>query len=164
MVRDWFASSASNYNEFIRALLQDDLKAMNIYMNRISVSTFSYFDTGRKPSESEPERFYHGFVLGLIVELANRYELTSNRESGFGRYDVMLVPKNHEDDAVILEFKVQDMDDERELSDTVQAAIRQINKKNYAASLIQKGIPDNKIRKYGFAFQGKKVLIGSESK
>lgn len=164
MVRDWFASSASNYNEFIRALLQDDLKAMNIYMNRISVSTFSYFDTGRKPSESEPERFYHGFVLGLIVELANRYELTSNRESGFGRYDVMLVPKNHENDAVILEFKVQDMDDERELSDTVQATIRQINEKNYAASLIQKGIPDNKIRKYGFAFQGKKVLIGSESK
>lgn len=76
----------------------------------------------------------------------------------------MLVPKNHEDDAVILEFKVQDMDDERELSDTVQAAIRQINEKNYAASLIQKGIPDNKIRKYGFAFQGKKVLIGSENK
>lgn len=164
MVREWFASSASNYNDFVQALLQDDLKAMNIYMNRISLSTFSFFDTGKRPSESEPERFYHGFVLGLIVDLAEKYVITSNRESGFGRYDVILEPRNPGLDAMILEFKVQDMHDEAELSDTVHSAIRQINERHYAASLINQGIPENKIRKYGFAFHGKKVLIGKESK
>lgn len=66
---------------------------MNTYMNKVALNTFSYFDTERKPAGEEPERFYHGFVLGLMVELADRYLVTSNRESGFGRYDVMLEPR-----------------------------------------------------------------------
>ena len=87
-------------------MLQDDIKAMNVYMKTVSITTFSFFDTGKKPSaESEPERFYHGFVLGLIVELEDRYTVASNRESGFGRYDVMLEPKEHTDDAIIMEFR-----------------------------------------------------------
>lgn len=160
MVRGWFASTASNYNAFIQALLQDDLKAMNAYMNRTALATFSFFDSGNKPSkESEPERFYHGFVLGLMVELTGRYSITSNRESGFGRYDVILEPKNKADDAMILEFKVQDSD-EISLQDTVEAALEQIRSRKYDTVLLERGIPKDKIRIYGFVFRGKQVLIG----
>ena len=107
MIRDWFSEAEETYNGFIRALFLDDVEAMNDYINKVAAAVFSYFDVGRNPSEEEPERFYHGFVLGLMVELSGRYVLTSNRESGFGRYDVMLEPLNPETDAgIIMEFKV----------------------------------------------------------
>ena len=161
MVRSWFSTAKADYNDFIKAMLFGDIRAMNAYMNRVALSTFSYFDTGKNPSWEEPERFYHGFVLGLMVDLQDRYVITSNRESGFGRYDVMLEPKNPEkDDALILEFKVHDPIDEDDLQDTVKKALSQIKEKQYAAGLKARGIPKEKIRCYGFAFQGKKVLIG----
>ena len=123
MVQDWFSES-ENYNDFIQAFLLNDLDAMNTYMNEVTSEIFSYFDTGKNPSKEEPERFYHGFVLGLMVELTEQYMITSNRESGFGRYDVVLEPKGQTDDAMILEFKVQNTRSEKELSDTVEAALK----------------------------------------
>ncbi len=157
MIRDWFAAAEADYNDFIKALLLGDVKAMNAYMNRVSLDVFSYFDTGKRPSGEEPERFYHGFVLGLIVDLQGRYVITSNRESGFGRYDVVLEPKDPKvDDAIILEFKVHDPEDEATLKETVQAALSQIKEKQYAKALTARGIPSEHIRSYGFAFEGKK--------
>lgn len=161
MISRWFVNAEEHYNDFVTALLLGDVKAMNRYMNEVALETFSYFDTGKRVSKkSDPERFYHGFVLGLMVELTGRYVLTSNRESGFGRYDVVLEPKRTEDDAMIIEFKVRDEEDEATLSDTVKAALQQIEQKKYDTVLLAKGISQTRIRKYGFAFEGKKVLIG----
>ena len=161
MFRGWFKNKDANYNDFVKALLKGSLKEMNIYMNDVALATFSSFDAGKKPSEkSQPERFYHGFVLGLLVELRDRYQIRSNRESGYGRYDVMLTPVTEVDDAIVIEFKVHEPDEEETLQDTVRGALEQITEKNYDAELLAQGISADRIRHYGFAFEGKKVLIG----
>ena len=163
MFRGWFKNKDANYNDFVKALLKGSLKEMNIYMNDVALATFSSFDTGKKPSEkSQPERFYHGFVLGLLVELRDRYQIRSNRESGYGRYDVMLTPVTEVDDAIVIEFKVHEPDEEESLQDTVRTALDQITEKNYDAELLAQGISAERIRHYGFAFEGKKVLIGQD--
>ena len=161
MVRGWFDVVSSRYNAFVRALLAGDLDAMNVYMNDVALDTFSTFDTGKRASGLEPERFYHGFVLGLLVELRGRYLICSNRESGFGRYDVLLEPVDPKaDDGIVLEFKVHNPRKEATLEDTVSAAKQQIADKRYASELEAKSLPPERIHAYGFAFEGKRVLIG----
>jgi hypothetical protein len=161
MVKNWFSKAGGDYNAFIKAMLVGDIEAMNAYMNRISMHIFSYFDVGKKSSQMlEPERFYHGFVLGLLVELIDQYEIKSNRESGFGRYDVMLRPRNvKKDKAIIMEFKVLSPKKEKSLEETAQNALEQIKEKKYKEELIEAGINENNIKAYGFAFEGKNVLI-----
>lgn len=161
MIKGWFNSTRKVYNEFIKSLLDDNVKRMNTFMNKVALNTFSSFDTGNHPSEcSEPERFYHGFVLGMVVDLSDRYQIISNRESGYGRYDVMIEPIDRSQKAFIFEFKVQDTDDDEDsLEDTAANALSQIEEKGYEATLIAGGISRENIRKYGFAFCGKKCLI-----
>jgi len=162
LIRKWFSKSSAEYHGFMKALLRNDIEAMNAYMNEVAMATISFFDSGKRPSEeAEPERFYHGFVLGLIVDLSDRYIITSNRESGLGRYDVVIEPRKREDDAIIMEFKVRDPKKETTLEDTAAEALSQIERKKYGAALEARGIASERVRKYGFAFEGKQVLIQS---
>lgn len=164
LFKGWFYQSRSNYNQFVKALLNSDLDAMNYYMNQISMATFSYFDmSGKEDGSGAPERFYHGFVLGLIADQTDQYEICSNRESGFGRYDVMMIPRkpgNRRCPAIIMEFKVYNSKKEETLEETVDHALDQIEAMNYDAQLFARGFERREIRHYGFAFEGKKVLIG----
>ena len=160
MISGWFAPAKPSYRGFIKSMLMGDVSTMNKYMRNITLQTFSYFDTGKGVIGDEPERFYHGFVLGLLVDLREDYVITSNRESGYGRYDVMLEPLDKNKDAFILEFKVHDSKEEKSLEETLALAHAQIEEKQYETTLIAKGISKEKIRKYGFAFEGKNVLIG----
>lgn len=162
MILRWFQNPVTRYNDFIKALLEDDVYYMNEYMNQIALQTFSSFDTGKKPSDqSEPQRFYHGFVLGLMADLSGQYQITSNRESGLGRYDVIMQPLDQGRKAVIMEFKVFHPAKEKDLTETVNHALKQIEDKKYDIELIAKGVLKEDIRHYGFAFAGKTVLIAS---
>jgi len=163
MIGGWFGGAAkSAYNDFIKALLSDDVDSMNEFMNYVALNSFSNFDTAQGVSKNDaPERFYHGFVLGLMVELSGRFRIKSNRESGFGRYDIMIVPIDKEkDNAYIIEFKVHKPQREKSLEETLANAHSQIEEKKYEAELISEGLAPEQIRKYGFAFKGKECLIG----
>ena len=162
MILRWFNPAKSETNEFIKALITGDIEAMNAYMNKVALKTISYFDTGNVPSDEEPERFFHGFVLGLMVDQSENYIITSNRESGFGRYDIMLEPKDKQTQkypGIVIEFKVINPRKENSLEETVEAALKQIEEKNYDAELINRGVNKENIHHYGFAFKSKEVLI-----
>ena len=162
MILRWFSPAKHETNEFIRALISGDIESMNAYMNKVTLKTISYFDTGNTPSDEEPERFFHGFVLGLIVDQTENYIITSNRESGYGRYDIMLEPidkTNEKLPGIVIEFKVINHRKENSLEETVKAALKQIEEKNYNVELIKRGVKEENIHHYGFAFRGKEVLI-----
>ena len=163
MILRWFSPAKHETNEFIRALISGDIESMNEYMKDVALNTFSSFDSGKKKSNRKaPENFYHGFVLGLMVDQTENYIITSNRESGYGRYDIMLEPidkTNEKYPGIVIEFKVINPRKENTLEETVAAALKQIEDKNYDAELIKRGVKEENIHHYGFAFRGKEVLI-----
>ena len=163
MILRWFSPAKSETNEFIKALISGDIESMNEYMNDVALRTFSSFDSGKHTSEKKaPENFFHGFVLGLMVDQSENYIITSNRESGFGRYDIMLEPKDKQTQkypGIVIEFKVINPRKENSLEETVEAALKQIEEKNYDAELINRGVNKENIHHYGFAFKSKEVLI-----
>lgn len=157
-IKGWFSNSRNGYSDFVTAMLCHDVEYMTEYLSKICNRVFSYYDT----SGDEPERFYHGFVLGMLVDLEDRFIITSNRESGFGRYDVVLEPRNCKiDPAIIMEFKVHRPRKEADLMTTAQNALQQIKEKDYEANLISHSISQDNIYKYGIAFKGKEVWIES---
>ena len=165
MILRWFTPAKHETNEFIKALINGDVESMNEYMNDVALQTFSSFDSGKKESAKKaPENFYHGFVLGLMVDQTENYLIISNRESGYGRYDIMLEPidkSNEKLPGIVIEFKVINPKKETTIEDTVEAALEQIEEKKYDAELIKRGVKLENIRHYGFAFKGKEVLIES---
>ena len=166
MIEEWFDNGSNMADDFIEAMLVGDLYAMNSYMNDIALDTFSSFDVaGKEESRIRPENFYHGFVLGLMVDKRDDYIIKSNKESGFGRYDVMMIPRDTENSSLpglILEFKVINYSIEKSLEETVKSALQQIEEKKYDMELLKAGVKKENIRHYGFAFEGKKVLIGTD--
>ena len=159
MVMGWF-SRKKVLPAFTASMLSGNVKDMNRYLNRILLETISYFDGGKKPGTEEPEKFYHGLVLGLLVECTETHLVKSNRESGYGRYDVVMEPKELDGTAVIMEFKVFDrLDEEKTLEDTCRNALLQIEEKQYDTELLTRGIPPEHILRYGLAFSGKECLI-----
>ena len=162
IIQDWFHSSGG-LPKFVKAMLQGDEESMMDYLDDIMLTTMSSFDGGKNSSVKLPENFYHGLVLGLLVENAGDYIVTSNRESGYGRYDVVLEPRDPRGTAVIMEFKVLNARrGEKSLEDTVLSALKQIEEKHYETALLSRGIPPEHILKYGFAFQGRECLIRAQ--
>ena len=162
MILQWFSGEGSSlYNEFVKYLLKGETRGINKFLNKFLLKTCSYFDVAKTASDTEPERFYHGLVLGLMIDLDSSYILESNRESGYGRYDVMLKPKDPKKDiGIIIEFKVlDDMDGEKTLEDTAGSALKQIEEKHYEEELLAAGVAKDRIYKYGFAFSGKEALV-----
>jgi len=159
LVKGWFKTEKVTYNNFIDGMLNGEYEQMEETLSELSLAMFSSFDAGKKPSILQPERFYHGFVLGLLVDMKDKYIVDSNKESGYGRYDIMIKPRDVKKGVgIIIEFKVFSPRKEKNLDETVKSALKQIEEKKYEQKLRQEGI--EKIYKYGIAFKGKECRIG----
>ena len=153
-VGSWFGQFQGPYGEFCRAMLAGDAEAMDAYLSDVALESFGVFDCGKRTAES----FYHGFVLGLVVDLRGRYVVESNRESGFGRFDVALVPQDPaRDPGIVLEFKTCAKG--QTLAQACEDALAQIADRRYAAGLVARGVPVDRVFAYGIAFQGKETLV-----
>jgi len=159
VIKRWIGNKERKLNEFSEALLSKNIEKMHIRINDILLSVVSYYDIADNDNKELPERFYHGLILGLIVELKEKYIIKSNRESGFGRYDVCLIPRDKKNDAFILEFKIVKNASEESLNTAFSEAIMQIENKKYSQKLVNEGIREKNIMKYVLVFCKKEVFI-----
>lgn len=158
MLRTWLSDTTEGQeDQLLEALTSGDISAFQARFRDIVMKTFSYYDVG----EDKAESFYHAFVLGMMVHLGESYEVRSNRESGYGRYDVMIIPRDTSrgQKGIIIEFKKADRFEEESLEEAVVSALRQIETKQYEAELRAIGIKD--VIKLGIAFKGKQVKVQS---
>ncbi|VYU06031.1 AAA family ATPase [Clostridium butyricum] len=155
LIVKWFKESltSQNYNIMLKALITKDVEVFGGFFERFVLNNVSYFDV----SGTEPEKVYHAFVLGMIVSLNNEYEVKSNKESGYGRYDVMLIPRDSSKLGIIIEFKKIDDFMKKSIETGIQEALKQIEENKYEAELIDRGVDD--ILKLAIVFKGKKVKI-----
>ena len=153
IVRDWFNNKVigNNLNSILKDLVQLNLTEFEKKFKVLVKEMFSYMDVG----ENTAENFYHAFVLGMLVGLKDSYYVNSNRESGFGRYDIMLEPKDKNGNSFIMEFKVLEDMEEKTLEDTIENAKKQIEEKGYEENLRERGFTH--ITKMVYAFHGKQV-------
>lgn len=155
IIKNWFNQSVGQHYlpSLTQALIRGNIESFKTQLTRYLAQTLSYFDlTG-----TEPERFYHALVLGMLIELTDTHQIKSNCESGYGRYDVLLIPHNKSQLGIILEFKVALDNTSSALTTAATQALTQITEKHYQQELLQSGIKN--IVAIGIAFKGKNVEI-----
>ena len=155
LINKWFKESLTNqkYEEMIRTLISGDIENFGYIFEEFVINNISYFDV----SGREPERVYHAFVLGMLVSLSETYEIKSNKESGYGRYDVMIIPKDISKLGIIIEFKKINTLSKESIEEGTLKALQQIEEKRYSQELVNKGVKD--IIKLAIVFKGKAVKI-----
>lgn len=145
--------SSHNYSYMLKCLVNGDIKEFSKFFKDYVIKSMSFFDA----SGNESEKVYHAFVLGMLVALSDSYKVKSNRESGYGRYDVMLVPRAATGKGIIIEFKKFDVDEDKDIEEAAKNALTQIRDKQYRIELIDEGVEE--IIEIGIAFKGKEVEV-----
>ena len=155
IVRSWFKDKVvgNDLRSILKDLVELNLEEFEKKFRVLVREMFSYMDVG----ENTAENFYHAFVLGMLVGLKDSYYVNSNRESGFGRYDIMLEPQNKEGNSFIIEFKVADDFENETIEEVIASAKKQIKEKGYESNLRERGF--NNITKMVFAFKGKECKM-----
>lgn len=154
IIHSWFTNTVSDetFSLFLRSLISGDIATFEELFQTFLISAMSYYDIGTE----DPEKVYHAFVLGMLLGLRDRYEVRSNRESGFGRYDVLLIPRDPTQLGIIFEFKK--VNPAKESADeAAEAALQQIIDRRYVVELHERGVKE--VLALGLAFLGKKVVV-----
>jgi hypothetical protein len=155
IIENWFLNTITknNYDIMLKSLITGNIKTFGKLLKQFVLKSISYFDVGGY----EGEKVYHAFVLGMLISLNDSHEVISNRESGYGRYDVMIIPKDISKLGIVIEFKKLDPDDEETLEETAAMALKQIKEKKYSTTLEDRGVKN--IKEIGIVFKGKELYI-----
>jgi len=154
IIMSWFKESINNdrFTLMLESLRKGDIETFEDILSEFVMKSASFFDTAQSN-----ESFYHAFVLGMLIGLGDDYQVESNRESGYGRYDVMVIPKDKSKLGIIMEFKKVNQRKNEDLETAVEVALEQIKNKNYRQELLNRNVEN--ILEIGIAFQGKDLLV-----